>query len=159
MLSFGISAKSDPVIVTGIPSFPGRIDEASMLMLLIFGSGADRTVHLVVLAHLVHVTLGNMLLQSNGDSHPLVGSASLLNLLGEQEAMVVQMESLEMAANEHATHDVAPATEGHPASHPVLARSSLLNLLGAHVTEVQVDASEQAVQVASVTEMASGLLQ
>jgi len=26
-----------------------------------------------------------------------------------------------VAADEHAAHDVAPATEGHPASHPLLA--------------------------------------
>ena len=60
-------------------------------------------------------------LQSNDDSHPLLGSASLLNLLVEQAAMAVQVDALEVAADVHATHDVAPATEGHPASHPLLA--------------------------------------
>ena len=35
--------------------------------------------------------------------------------------MVVQVDAVEVAAEEHAVHDVAPATEGHPASHPLLA--------------------------------------
>ena len=73
--------------------------------------------------------------------------------------MAVQVDSLEVVAYKHATHDVAPATEGHPTSHPLLTTLSSLNLLAAHVTEVQVDESEQAVQVASVTEMVSGLAQ
>ena len=113
---------------------------------------SEQAVHVVSAAAVIA-------LQSNDDSHPLLGSASLLNLLVEQAAMAVQVDALEVAADEHATHDVAPATEGHPTSHPLLTTSSSLNLLAAHVTEVQVDASEQAVQVASETETASGLLQ
>ena len=54
-------------------------------------------------------------------SHPSVASLLVLNLLAEQEAMVVQVDALEVAAEEHAVQDVAPATEGHPASHPLLA--------------------------------------
>ena len=65
--------------------------------------------------------------------------------------MVVQVDALEVAADEHATHDVAPATEGHPASHPLLARLSLLNLLTAHATAVHVSLSEHVSQVPSST--------
>jgi len=54
-------------------------------------------------------------------SQPSVASLLVLNLLAEQAAMVVQVDALEVAADVHATHDVAPATEGHPASHPLLA--------------------------------------
>ena len=52
-------------------------------------------------------------------SQPSVASLLVLNLLAEQAAMVVQVDALEVAADVHATHDVAPATEGHPASHPL----------------------------------------
>jgi len=69
----------------------------------------------------------------------------------EQAAMVVQVDALEVAADEHATHDVAPATEGHPASHPLLARLSLLNLLTAHATAVHVSLSEHVSQVPLAT--------
>ena len=65
--------------------------------------------------------------------------------------MVVQVDALEVAADVHATHDVAPATEGHPASHPLLARLSLLNLLTAHATAVHVSLSEHVSQVPLAT--------
>ena len=95
-------------------------------------------------------------LQSNDDSHPLLGSASLLNLLVEQAAMAVQVDALEVAADVHATHDVAPATEGHPiTSHPLLTSPSSSNLLAGHKMPVQVEASEQAMQVLPVTGIAA----
>ena len=59
--------------------------------------------------------------------------------------MVVQVDSLEVAADEHAAHDVAPATGGHPTSHPLLARPSSSNLLAEQAAiDVQVDALEVA---------------
>ena len=59
--------------------------------------------------------------------------------------MVVQVDLVELVADEHAAHDVAPGTEGHPASHPLLASLSSLNLLAEHeAIEVQVDALEVA---------------
>ena len=69
--------------------------------------------------------------------------------------MVVQVDALEVAADEHATHDVAPATEGHPASHPLLKSPSSSNLLAGHKMPVQVEASEQAMQVLPVTGIAA----
>jgi|TARA_B110000008_G_C16907666_1_gene539366 hypothetical protein len=67
MTSLGTSAKFDPVIMTGIPFSPAMRDEASLLTLMIFGSGVstDRAVHLVLLVQTEHVApVGNMLLQS-----------------------------------------------------------------------------------------------
>ena len=69
--------------------------------------------------------------------------------------MVVQVDALEVAAGEHAVHDVAPATEGHPASHPLLKSPSSSNLLAGHEMPVQVEASEQAMQVLPVTLIAA----
>ena len=65
--------------------------------------------------------------------------------------MVVQVDALEVAAGELAVHDVAPATEGYPASHPLLKSPSSSNLFAGHEMPVQVDRSEQALQVALVT--------
>ena len=69
--------------------------------------------------------------------------------------MAVQVDTLEVAADEHAVHDVAPATEGHPTSHPLLKSPSSSNLLAGHEMSVQVDASEQALQMALVTGIAA----
>ena len=99
MLSFGTSAKFDPVIVTGIPSSPSMIDVASLLTLMIFGSGVstDRAVHLLMLVQDVHVTLENMVLQLKGDSHPFFGSSSLSNFALSHAVMMVQVEASEQA--------------------------------------------------------------
>ena len=69
--------------------------------------------------------------------------------------MVVQVDALEVTADVHATHDVAPATEGHPTSHPLSKFTSSSNLLAGHEMPVQVEASEQAMQVALVTGIAA----
>ena len=67
--------------------------------------------------------------------------------------MVVQVDALEVAADEHAPHDVTlGSTEGHPASHPLLARLSSSNLLAEQVTAVHVEEDEQEVHVPPATE-------
>ena len=74
----------------------------------------------------VHVSLSEHVSQvpsstvGQPSSQPSVASLLVLNLLVEQAAMVVQVDALEVAAEEHVVHDVAPATEGQPASHPLL---------------------------------------
>ena len=95
------SAKFDPVIMTGIPSSPSMIDEASLLTLMISGSGVstDRTVHLVLLVQAVHVTVENMVLQSKADSHPFFGSSSLLNFPLSHAVMVVQVKASEQTVH------------------------------------------------------------
>ena len=124
MMSFGTtSAKFDPLIVTGIPLSPSMINEASLLTLVIFGGGADRTVHLVLLVQAEHVTLVKMALQWKGDSHPLVGLASLLNFPLSHDAMMVQVE-----ASEQAVHVVLTTAEialqSKDDSHPLVGSAS-----------------------------------
>ena len=152
MLSFGTSAKFNPVIVTGIPSSPSMIDEASLLTLMIFGSGVstDRTVHLVLLVQAVHVTVENMILQLKGDSHPFFGSSSLLNFPLSHAVMVMQVEASEQAVHMVLTTAVI-AVQSKDDSHPLVKSASLSYFPAVQVKAVHVEEDEQEVQVPSAT--------
>ena len=145
------SAKFDPVIVTGIPSSPAMRDEASLLTLMIFGGGANRMVHLVLLVQAEHVTVENMGLQSKADSHPFFGSSSLLNFPLSHAVMVMQVEASEQAVHMVLTTAVI-AVQSKDDSHPLVRSASLSYFPSVQVKAVHVEDDEQEVQVPSATE-------
>jgi hypothetical protein len=85
------------------------------------GSSLNLKSHAIVvqveaLEQVVHVLMPVTViaLQSNDDSHPLVGSASLSNLLTSQ------VTAVHVSLSEHVSQ-VPPATVGQPTSQPVAA--------------------------------------
>ena len=94
--------------------------------------------------HVVPTSAVEIALQSNDDSQPLAGRESLSNLL---LVRAVQTED-----DEQEVHVVA-ATDGHPASHPSFTIPLSLKKLLRQEIAVQVERSEQSVQVAPATGM------
>ena len=97
-----------------------------------------------------HVTLGNMALQWKADSHPFVGSSSLLNFPLSHAVMVVQVEASEQAVHVVLTTAVI-ALQSKDNSHPLVGSASPLNLPLEHATAVHVEEDEQEVHVPPAT--------
>ena len=123
----GTSAKFVPMMVTGIPVAPLRGDRARALTLLSSGASDESLVQVEASVHAMQLALSNMALQSKDDSHPLVGSASLLNFPLVQAVMVVQVEASEQTAHVVSAAAVI-ALQSNDDSHPLLGSASLLNL-------------------------------